>query len=143
LAHLFPVKRRQNLQQKFLSPKVKRSLVDLIPDARPGLIYITIFRGGPPARAVPQTFWAFHRTNESGLLQQAVSTHAAAEQRTLNAIFQDLKGAIAETFFIKGSICGLPSPAGRKTRHKHLNAENYILYIISIVLILPDFEWVK
>ena len=104
----------------FLTPHLERPLIDFVPDAGPGLIYITMFRRGAAARPIPQTFWAFHRADERRLLQEAIPAHAATKQRTLDSVFENLQGAVAKVLFFEGRVGGLPSSTRGKTRHKNI-----------------------
>ena len=65
------------------------SFINSIPDTFPGFINITsLFRSNSAAWTIPHSFGTFHRTDKSSLLQQAISAHTAAKQRSL---YKDLE----------------------------------------------------
>ena len=66
---------------------------------------------------VSQSLRAFHRADESCFLQEAVATHAAAEQGTLDHVFKVFHQSVTEWFLLEWGIGWLPAATWCKDGH--------------------------
>jgi len=76
-----------------------------------------MFSGRAAAWTVAFAFRTFHRADERGFLQKAITAHAASEQRSFDGFFKSCQCAAVKGLALEGEIGWLPTATGSEDGH--------------------------